>query len=169
MICWAQAKRQRPRDRKPSGAASADAWKLNIVARTCFGESVPAVLNQQAALIAPAAGETFEAKADAPAKLSDHPRDLFLDAAASPHSTDQPRPSHCWIVCSRATWSRSGAVLLRVLPPAQGEHRVLSNALMSSAPCPERSPTGLSAGVTYGMMNEHARAESEFAGGLPST
>ena len=85
MILLAQAKWQ-DASSKPQAARReiiAEAWKLNTAARTCFCDTAPPLLDRQAALIALAAGETFEAKADAPAEPSGNPRDLFLDAAAA--------------------------------------------------------------------------------------
>src|SRR5262249_33231595 len=59
--------------------ALAEAWKLNVAARACFPEDVPAALERQAAKIAPATGEAFAAAA--PGEQSTDPRHLFLDAA----------------------------------------------------------------------------------------
>jgi serine/threonine protein kinase/Flp pilus assembly protein TadD len=60
-----------------------EAWKLNATARACFPEgSAPPALDRQAAVIAPAAGETFTLPADAP-KEPKGTRAEFLEAAFS--------------------------------------------------------------------------------------
>lgn len=57
----------------------AEAWQLNRAARTCFSaETVPPFLNQQAATIAPAAGEVFSVVDTA--KPPANTRDCFLNA-----------------------------------------------------------------------------------------
>ena len=63
-------------------AAAAEAWKLNVAARTCFpADAVPHALDRQTSALAPAVGEQVPVPAIVPNDQPSDPRHLFLDAA----------------------------------------------------------------------------------------
>lgn len=76
---WLEAEAQ-PAERP---TLAAEAWKLNRAARACFpADEVPAVIDRQAAVVAPAAGEAFAAPAPGAAPPAG-PRVQFLEAAVA--------------------------------------------------------------------------------------
>ena len=77
---WRQAAARPESDRRE---LIAEAWKLNVAARACFGDAVPMAAVRQAAVLAPAAGEPFDAFAHTPDEHAPTPRALFLDASAA--------------------------------------------------------------------------------------
>jgi len=83
MILLAQAKWQESAAQPESERREliAEAWKLNTTARTCFADGTPAILDQQAAVIAPAVGEEFVVVGAA--KEPANSREFFLDAVMS--------------------------------------------------------------------------------------
>jgi tetratricopeptide (TPR) repeat protein len=82
MTLLAQAKWHEAESRPESerNELIAEAWKLNVAARACFtNETVPPLLNQQAALLAPAAGKSYTLS---PARQPVNTRGFFLDAVS---------------------------------------------------------------------------------------
>ena len=146
---------------------AARAWKLNRAARTCFdADAVPALLDRQAARIAPLAGETLEAPADAPdpAKVAGGRAD-FIEAAfglmSGRYATAIPlldrtisdRPDHgaaqfCLAYCRQQLGQYTRAL----------ERYDVARVLLPKDPRP-----ALQRGAIYGTCKKPALAEAEFS------
>ncbi len=143
----------------------AEAWKLNAAARACFGDSPPPLADRQAAAIAPAAGETFEANACAPAEPAPEPRDLFLDASAA---LAQGRYAEAVPLLDRVVTAQPGHAAahfcLAYCRQQAGQYqRALERYDAARVLLPTDPRPAYQRGIIYVLIKKPALAEAEFS------
>jgi tetratricopeptide (TPR) repeat protein len=167
MILFAQAKWQQAAERPEAERREvvAEAWKLNSAARACFGGSPPALVDRQAAVIAPAAGETFEVAANVPAEAPTNPRDLFLEAtAALAHGCYASAiPLLDRVVTAQPSHAAAQFCLAYCRQQAGQYQRALERYDAARVLLPTDPRSAYQRGLIYGLTKKPALAEAEFA------
>jgi serine/threonine protein kinase/Flp pilus assembly protein TadD len=169
MALLAQAKWQAA-DARPESERHeliAEAWKLNAAARACFAGAVPAALEKQAAVLAPAAGEAFEPTGDAPADPAD-PRAAFLDAALGlAHGRYAvAAPLFDRVVAARPDHAAAQFCLAYCRQQSGQYQRALERYDAARVLLPNDPRPAYQRGLIYGVCKNPAKAEAEFTKAL---
>jgi serine/threonine protein kinase/Flp pilus assembly protein TadD len=160
-VKWQEAAARPEADRLEPAA---EAWALNAAARTVFGGSAPPLADRQAAVIAPAVGESFEQSADPAVDADANPRALFLDAVDALHhgryvaaiplldrviaaQPDHAAAQFCLAYCRQKTGQYQRAL----------ERYDAARVLLPTDPRP-----AYQRGLIYTTNNKPAQAEEEF-------
>ena len=157
---WQEAERWTEEER---GVLAVEAWKLATAARGCFAAgAAPPALDRLAALIAPAAGETF----DPPAAGEREPdaRALFLDGA---FALNQGHYVSAARVLDRAVTAKPGHAAaqfcLAYCRQQTGQfQRALERYDVARAQLPTDPRPAYQRAVVYVLQLQHDRAEAEF-------
>jgi serine/threonine protein kinase/Flp pilus assembly protein TadD len=141
-----------------------EAWKLNTAARACFGAAAPRLLDRQAAVIAPAAGETFAVKADAQAEAPADTRELFLEGQdAIAHGRYKAAiPLLDRVVSAQPNHAAAQFCLAYCRQQAGEYQRALERYDVARTMLPNDPRPAYQRGIIYGTLGQPNKAEPEF-------
>ncbi len=166
MLLLAQAKWQQAQGRGETERATlfAKAWQLNAAAQECFDAGIrPAVLDQQALLLAPLVGERFQATPEELA-TSDDPRSRFLEAVLLIH---QARYASAIPLLERVIAQQpqhaAAQFSLAFCRQQLGQYdRAIERYDVASTLLPHDPRPAYQRGIIYAQTRKSALAEAEF-------